>query len=560
MKKKESNHHVFSMTRFWGLTAAVVLLIVSIAGCSGGKETPANTPAEEAPAGTAPAAQSTGGEESSKEGSEITVAVAAGPNTFDCMVSSASVDQRMGFHVFEQLVIFNGASELSPQLATAWESNADYTEWTFKLKEGVTFHDGSSFNSEDVVASTERYQRIGYRSLFADLDKVEALDDYTVKYTLKNGEPLFASYLGLPGMGMFFIYPAEYCTEEYDNELTVDQAIGTGPYQYSEYVIDDHVTMVKFEDYKSDDIPASGLSGERIAYFDKITWMIVPNAAQRLNGLVAGEYQYADDLDVSAWETLNNTEGIEPVVIENVWTPTTFLNTMAGPMADERIREAFLLCLNMDDCLFAGVGGQEELYELNPSVFFKDMVWWAEVEGMEKYNANDDEKAKSLLAEAGYNGEEITWMVTQEYPFMYQIAIMAQQQAAEIGLNIKLDVRDWATCAAALVNGSREKEWDMFTTAFSYVDIADPTGLESLFMIDQIVTPYESQEMTDIFLGGHSADQEERVKAYQEAMVQLYKDIPCVIYGNISSLSGQADNIGGAPQEFIIRMYNVFYE
>lgn len=100
----------------------------------------------------------------------------------------------------------------------------------------------------------------------------------------------------------------------------------------------------------------------------------------------------------------------------------------------------------------------------------------------------------------------------------------------------------------------------MFTTAFSYVDIADPTGLESLFMIDQIVTPYESQEMTDIFLSGHSADQEERVKAYERAMVQLYQDIPCVIYGNISSLSGQADKIGGAEQEFIIRMYNVFYE
>ena len=106
-------------------------------------------------------------------------------------------------------------------------------------------------------------------------------------------------------MGMFFIYPAEYCTEEYDNELAIEQAIGTGPYKYSEYVIDDHVTMVKFEDYKPDEIPASGLSGERIAYFDKITWMIVPNAAQRLNGLVAGEYQYADDLDVSAWDTSN---------------------------------------------------------------------------------------------------------------------------------------------------------------------------------------------------------------------------------------------------------------
>ena len=549
--KKKNVHFKMSLL---SLLLVLAMLMTGLAGC-GSKGTPAvDGPTEE------PSSEGEKTEPAEQGGSEIVVAIASGPSTFDCMTTPATVDQRMGFHVFEQLVIFNAASELTPQLATSWESNDDYTEWTFKLKEGVTFHDGSAYTAEDVIASTERYQRVGYRELFADLASVEAEDDYTVKYTLNNSNPLFTANLGLPGMGMFFIYPAEYCTEEYD-DLTVENAIGTGPYKYAEYVIDDHITMEKFEDYVPDTgIEASGQAGERIAYFDKVTWMIVPNAAQRLNGLVAGEYQYADDLDVSAWDTLNNTDGIEPVIVENTWIPVSWMNTMEGPFSDPRVREALLICLNMDDCLLASVGGHEELYNLNPSIFFEDMVWWSEVEGMEKYNANDVERAKELLAEAGYNGEEITWMVTQDYPFMYQISVIAQQKAAEIGLNVKLDVHDWATCVAALLNGSREKEWDMFMAACSYADIADPTGLEGNLMIDSVAMPYESQEMTDIMLRGRSANQDERIAAYKDMMVQWYKDMPCIIYGTISTLSGQSDNIGGASQGIVLQMYNVYYE
>lgn len=546
--------------RFLSLFLAFVMIIGCLAGCGGGGGEDTNTPAPEGET-TKPADDGTAEPAADPQNPEIVVAVASGPSTFDCMTTPATVDQRMGFHVFEQLIIFNQASELTPQLATSWENNDDYTEWTFKLKEGVTFHDGSTFGPEDVIASTERYQRLGYRTdLFSDLKSVEEVDGNSIKYTLNNPNPLFSAKIGLPGMGMFFIYPSEYCGTEYDN-LEMENAIGTGPYKYSEYVIDDHITMEKFEDYVPDTgIPASGQAGERIAYFDKITWMIVPNSAQRLNGLIAGEYQYADDLDVSAWDTLNSTDGIEPVVVPNTWIPLAWFNTLKGPLADQRVREALLLCIDMDDCLLASVGGHEELYDLNPSLFFKEMVWYNEVEGMEKYNAKDLDRAKELLDEAGYNGEEIKWMCTQDYPFMYQISVVVQQCAAEVGLNIQLDVNDWGTCVDALINGSRDKDWDVFMAAASYADNADPSGLDGDLILESELVPYASQEMNDAALRGHSADVDERIAAYNDVMKIWYQDVPGVIFGTISTLSGQADNIAGEPQGVVLQMYNEYYE
>ena len=105
------------------------------------------------------------------------------------------------------------------------------------------------------------------------------------------------------------------------------------------------------------------------------------------------------------------------------------------------------------------------MIELNHSLFFENQKWYSDV-GSEWYNQNDDERAKQLMAEAGYNGEELVWVVTQDYQWMYDVAVVVQQQAEEVGFNIKLDVHDWATCVSMLQNGQKEKErvrpfWDM---------------------------------------------------------------------------------------------------
>lgn len=542
--------------RFLSMLALIMALVMVLSAC--GSKSVAEAPAADAPAADAPAADAPAADAPAADAVEFVVAVSTDVKTFDLMNTSAGADNQVMYHVFEQLTMLDYASKLNPQLATSWECNDDYTEWSLKLKEGVKFHDGSDFNADDAVASLTRYARMGRRAATFEGAKFEKVDDYNIKITLPAGNPLLMETLGTEGMGGIIMIPAEVCGEEYDAAFGLEQAIGTGPYKMVSYEPDTQVVLEKFADYIPDSGENNGFGGEKIANFDTLIWKIVPDAAQRLNGLLAGEYQYAAELNVSAYNTLEATEGVEINTIPGSWIPWTVFNSQNSVFSDLRLRQAFILALDMEECMLAATAGNDALYELDHSLFFKNQLWYSDV-GSEWYNQNNDEKAKELMAEAGYNGEELVWVVTQDYQWMYDVAVVVQQQAQEVGFNIRLDVYDWTTCVSYLQNGQKEKEFDLWTTGFSYPDVVDPTAIDSLFTVDT-VWPYESEEMDAIVKSGHSADQAARVAAYNNLVEQWYKDMYGVIYGKMSSIGGYASNVELCQQYTNLRFFNCSYK
>jgi len=541
------------MKRCATIILALILAMTSLlCSCSGKSPEGNNTTGGE---GGTDAKEQAGAQE--EKASDFIVAVATDIVSFDLMTNTNAATNQVMYHVYEQLTMLDYTSKLNPQLATSWETNDDNTEWILHLKENVLFHDGSAFDSEDVLASVERYQRIGQRAtIFQDAD-VEAVDQYTVKFTLAESNPLFLEGLGTEGMGGIIMLPAEYCTEEYDS-MPQEACIGTGPYMLDTYEPNTEIVLKKFDGYIPDEGENNGYGGEKIAYFDTITWKVVPDAAQRLNGLLAGEYQYANELDATAYSTLEASEGIEIMQKPGEWIPFTIFNSINSAFSDIRMRQALILCLDMDECMLAAASGNPNLYELGSSMFFENQVWFCEA-GSEWYNKNDDEKAKQLLAEAGYNGEELKWVVTQDYAWMYDVAVVVQQQAKEIGMNIVLDVYDWTTCVSMLQNGKKEKEFDLWTTGFSYPDVVDPSGIDSLFTLDT-VWPYESAEMDAIVKSGHSADTDVRIQAYQNLIDQWYKDMYGIIYGKLSGIAGYSSDVEVCQQYTNLRFFNCYYK
>ena len=525
----------------------VLALALTLSACSGAA---APTATEAAKAESAAA-----GTEAAKAGGDFVVAVTADLGTFDQMINAAGATSQIMYHVLEQLAMLDYNSKLNPQLATSWETNADNTEWTLKLKQGVKFHNGSDFDADDVIASLERYKRMGQRAaVFADAT-FEKVDQYTVKVKLAEGNPLLMETFGAEGLGGIVMLPAEVCGTEYDTNFSIEQCIGTGPYKFKSYEPDTEVVLEKFADYVPDAGENAGFGGEKIAYFDTITWKIVPDAAQRLNGLLAGEYQYAADINTSAFDTINATDGVEVMTIPGIWIPFSKFNGINSPFADIKLRQALMLCIDMDACMAACVGGNKDLYETDGSMFFPSQAWYKANTGADWYNKRDIEKAKALMAEAGYKGEKLTWCVTQDYQWMYDVAVVVQQQAAEAGFNIELDVNDWATCVSRLTTETKEKDWDIFTTGFSYPDIVDPTAIDSLFTLDTI-WPYESAEMDAIVKSGHSSDMNQRVKAYHDLMDKWYEDMYGVIYGKFSAIGGYSSDYDICQQYVNLRFFN----
>lgn len=539
-----------------------ILLVFTMIATACGESDPSATEANGQDESQADSTTSADGEPVMSE--KIVVAISAMPPTLDMMQASAAATATMGFHIFEQLIIFNAESEITPQLATSWESNDNDTEFTFKLKEGVTFHDGSAFTSEDAKASLERYQRMGYRkdSVFADLISIETPDDTTLVITLSQSSPLFLYDLSLPGMGPIIMLPSEVCdsANDYPN-LTDDKLIGTGPYMMSENVADDHITLKRFADFVPDTgIAASGFAGEKHVWFETVEFKVAPEKATRLNGLIAGEYQYAEELDITNYEKLNSTSGVRPEIISPSWIPIVIINTMEGPMADPKVRQAMLMALDDEMVMLGATGDNQDIYSLESSLFYTYQQWYSDV-GDTKYNQKDIEGAKALLEEAGYNGETILWATTKDYDWMYQVAVVVQQQLAAIGMNIELQINDWPTQADLLVNNSRSKDWDLFSTGMSLFDVIDPTGLNGLLMKDTLVLPYESDEMDGYMKEGmSSSDVDIRKAAYNKMQALLYEDLPWIVFGKMNSLYGASDKLAGDSPWFVTRMWNVWLE
>jgi peptide/nickel transport system substrate-binding protein len=143
------------------------------------------------------------------------------------------------------------------------------------------------------------------------------------------------------------------------------------------------------------------------------------------------------------------------------------LNHKQGPLADKRIRQAFLAALDMEPIMAAGFG-HDDFYRLDGALFLSETPWHSRA-GVAAYDRKDRVEARRLLAAAGYRGEPVRWLTTREYEWMYKNALVARSQLEEAGFRIDLQVVDWAT----LVQRRNKPElWEVFSTAFLF--IADP--------------------------------------------------------------------------------------
>lgn len=540
------------------LVACMLLMSTALAAC----QPAASQPAAAEPA--APAQPAAAAEPAAEPAAtqDAVVAINAPPSSYDLITSSAASTQMIGYHIYEMLIAFNASSDIVPVLATEWD-NQDDTVFTFQLRQGVKFHDGTDFTAEDVIASFERYNRCGYRKdkLFALVDSWEAVDDYTVKITLREKAPMFLYELALPGFGPAVIMPAEVCKPEYDEpNLPLDKLIGTGPYMMTEIVADDHILMTKFQDYVAqEEVPASGFVGNRVAHFDTVNFKIVPEKAQRLNGLVAGEYDYVEELDITMYDQLESDPGLTPKIVSPSWIPCAILNCISGPVASKEFRQAMVYAIDYEQVLIAATGNNPAFYELDPSIFYNYQVWHTD-SGSDMYFGRDLEKAKELIATSGYNGETLLWATTKDYEWMYQIAVVVQAQLAEVGVNIELQINDWPTQASLLVNGSLEKDWDIFSTGFSLFDQIDPSGMNGLLLTPQVVLPYVSAEMDEAMVAGIStSDPAARKAAYDKMEALTYQDVPYLVFGKTNALAGATAKMAGEEPWFVTRMWNVWF-
>jgi peptide/nickel transport system substrate-binding protein len=204
--------------------------------------------------------------------------------------------------------------------------------------------------------------------------------------------------------------------------------------------------------------------------------------------------------------------------------------------------------------IMLSVGKKEENIELNPYPYREDSVWYSDV-WKPYYNQQDIEGAKQLMKEAGYNGEELVFMATKDYPWMYDMALPLTDQLTDVGFNIKLEVIDWPTVVS---RRSQPMEWHMFTTGGG--PNVDPIMSSQNYMGDYPgwYTSDEAQKMLEII--AREDDFDKRYEAAKTLYERIEKDVPHVTPGWLFEFRGFRDNVKGLPHWVECVLWNVYKE
>lgn len=472
----------------------------------------------------------------------LTVATIGEPPTLDAMQTPTDIVLTIGQHIFETLFTYDAAWRSVPLLAAAMpEVSEDGLTVRIPLREGVKFHDGSDFDSADVVASLERWMAVNSKGkqVAEVVESLAADGPNAVVFKLKSRySPLLATISQAA-----IILPSEKVADE------LTEFVGTGPYALKERKPDQYTQLVRFDGYRSPEGEISNYAGKREAVAGEIRFVPVPDANTRVEGLISGQFDYADSLPVSAYERVKSSDTATPVIFENTGWVSMNMNMKEGLLTDKDLRHAVQLALNPQDMMLAAFGS-EEFFSVDASLFPEGYPWHSEA-GVARYGAGDPEGAAKLLESAGYDGTPLRILTSRQYEFHYKIAEVAKAYLEAAGFKTDLQVVDWATLTQRRGDPA---QWDIFITHSNFP--GDPSTINTI--TDSYPGWYVSDQKTQAVNAYLAATSDaEKVAAWEAIQTVIYDDAPLFKVGNFNAVSGISKAVGGYEPTYWPHFWNV---
>jgi len=448
-------------------------------------------------------------------------------------------------HMVEGLVGMREDTSIGPMLAKSVEVSDDGLSYTFPLREGVKFHNGATLTADDVVWTWKRYLApdSGWRCLpdfdghgAAKIVDIQASDPHTVVFKIDQPSALFLRNMVRADCGGSGIYHRASLGEDGKWKLPV----GTGPFKFADWKRGQQIDLAAFTDYVSLPGPRDGFVGGKKAEVDILRFLVIPDSSAAKTGLYSGaidvyssassqdmaELVKRKDVDSQSWPSMN--------VVGMLFQTTDPL------LKDVRMRRAIALSLDYDAIAAAVTEGSAPA---NNSIIPSRSPFHTAVQ--DKGYQRDLPQAKRLLSEAGYKGQPISVLANKRYEATYNAAVLIQALALEAGINLQIEVIDWATQLDRYTKGQYQamvfpyssrldpslsfdmisgpkatqprKVWDnpaMQAKLMSSMKISDRAARQSLF--DELHTAMIADvPMLPLFNGVDAAGVGKHVKGYQ---------------------------------------------
>ena len=403
---------------------AAILMSAALCACGGGKTAESTeAPAASAPAETTEAASTDGNtpsEETPVAGGRVVFGMTQDLKSLDPHIDTDAGTRDVVFNLYEGLVKPASTGDMIPAVASDYDISEDAKVYTFTLRDGITFHDGTPVTVEDVKYSLDRYaENQGGSSAFSIVSSVETPDDKTVVVTLSESNSEF-----LPNMDVAIIPKA--------NEDPVGNPIGTGPFKFASYTPGENLILQKYDGYWQEGLPK----------LDEVEFKFVPNVETEFMDLQAGTIDIMRYMTEAQVKALGSDSDYNIVEGSMNLVQGMFLSSSYEPLADARVRQAICYAVDRDainQFIFAGkshIVGSHMIPALS-SIYEP---------ACETVYSPDPKEAQRLLAEAGYpDGFDLVITVPSSYSQHVDTAQIIAEQLKAVGINATLNQVEWTT-------------------------------------------------------------------------------------------------------------------
>jgi peptide/nickel transport system substrate-binding protein len=489
----------------------------------------------------------------------LVVGQVAEPKALDPHTVTAVNDFRILVNLYDGLVRFqDGSLDVEPALAESWEVSDDGTVYTFQLREDVTFHDGTPFNAEAVKFNFDRmlnedhpYYDTGPFPLsfyFSSISETKVVDEYTVQLILDSPFAPLISNLAYPtGLLVSPTAVREHGADYGRNP------VGTGAYEFVEWESNTQVTVVRNENYWDGEVG-----------MDRVVFRPITDGNTRVNEMLSGGLDLMVEVPPDSVSTFENNDDFS--VYEQAGPHVWFLilNLREGPFTDQRVRQAANYAINKKALVENVLQGTATVADSPIAPAFD----WAYNEDLEPY-PYDPERARELIQEAGAEGAEVTFYVTEGGsgmldPVPMGTAIQADLEA--VGLDVNIETYEWNTFLGR-VNPGLEGKADMAEMAWM---TNDPDTLPFLTLRTAAFPEeggfnsgyYSNPEVDRLLERARTAtDREERARLYREVQEIVYEDAPWVFVANWKQnavATSELENFRLQPS-FLLELSDVSY-
>lgn len=459
----------------------------------------------------------------------VTVALYADAVSLDPYNSNDNLSLSVERTVYDGLVGFTPEMKVKPLLATSWEASPDAKVFTFHLRRGVKFHDGTPFNAEAVKANFDRVRdqanKLTRYSLYGIIDSITVVDDSTVRFTLKN--PFGAMLYSFAHPAGRIISPAALAK---GGAYLARNMVGTGPFKFVSWTPGREIVLDRNPDYWEAGQPR----------VDRIVFRFIPEDASRVAMLLSGEAQYAFQVPGVQAEAVAKTPNVNLDARWSIYAYYIALNTQKGPLRSQAVRQALNYAVDKNAIIKVVLRGYGRVLD---APMAPGTANYSQVQaGGWPY---DIAKAKALLSEAGYPKGFPTVLWTSNTTEAQRLGEAVQQMLAQVGVNVILQPMEAGTLSAVRFKPPTENTSQLNLAGWSPSTGDADWALRPLFAKDSWppslfnIAFYKNDKVDSLLAGAlGTADDTLRAKNYAEASRIIWNEAPWIFLYNSQNLAG----------------------